>query len=141
MRSPSDDAEIRTLIARVAHLADEGTMADYAAAFTPDVSWQMQANPAVGLPASRTDGLEAFLAGTLDRREKGIGGPGSQMRHIVSTVAIDFDSDDRATVVAYWMLYGDTATAPRLVSMGRYDNVVVRSEGGWRVKHRGITIG
>jgi 3-phenylpropionate/cinnamic acid dioxygenase small subunit len=141
MRTPADDAEIRTLIAQVAHLADEGTLEDYGAAFTSDVSWEMGANPAVDLPAKNPVIPACSLAGTADRRAKGIGGPGSNMRHTVSTVAIEFDTDDRARVVAYWMFWGDTTTAPRLVSMGRYDNLVVRTEIGWRIKHRKITIG
>jgi len=144
MSSTTDDAEqIRNLMARIAHLADEGTMEEYVKVFTPDAVWEMPANPAVGVGASKRVGADDIVAGAVERRAAGTGGPGSFMRHVVSTVSIDFDANDpdRANTVAYWMFFNDTSTAPRLVSMGRYDTEVKRYEGEWRVAHRRITLG
>jgi 3-phenylpropionate/cinnamic acid dioxygenase small subunit len=142
MTSRSDDAEqIRTLLSRVAHLADEGTPEQYRTVFTPDAVWVMPANPATGVAANTRKGADDIIAGLAERQGRGIQGPGSASRHIVSTIAIDFEDDDTANTVSYWQFFNDTTTAPRVVSMGRYDTTLRRYEGEWRVSYRSITLG
>src|SRR6185437_8123400 len=51
------DAEIRNLLARIAHLADDGAVEDYLTQFTGDAVWEMPANPAAGAPADRRVGI------------------------------------------------------------------------------------
>jgi hypothetical protein len=154
------EAEIRDLLARLAHLADAGTVAAYLRLFTPDAVWEMPGNPSVGLPADRRTGLADIEAGVRSRRAAGLQGPGAGTRHVVTTVAVavgsagaqpepvlgvgehpPISSADRATAVAYWMFFADTSTNPRLVSIGRYDDVLHRLGDRWLLHHRGITLG
>lgn len=132
------DGEIRSLLARVAQLADAGTVEDYLELFTVDAVWEMPANPAVGAPADRRVGRADIGAGVLARRAAGLQGPGTATRHLVTTTAVDAPA---AAAVSYWMFLAQTATAPRLVSVGRYDDRVRRVAGRWLLAHRTITVG
>jgi 3-phenylpropionate/cinnamic acid dioxygenase small subunit len=139
----ADDWDIRNLLSRLAHLADDGDLPDYLEAFTVDAVWEMPANPVIGMAANVRTGHDDILAGAVERRASGLQGPGTSTRHVVHTTAVEFDADDadRATSVAYWQFYADTATSPRLVSMGRYDTVLRRDHARWRVQRRKITVG
>jgi len=80
-----DDAEIRNLIARIAHLADTGDARQYGRCFTSDARWNMPGAPRRG----RAD----IIAGSHERRDAGEIGPGSATRHIVGTIAVDVHGD------------------------------------------------
>ena len=136
-----DDAEIRSLLARLAQLTDDGTVEDYLGLFAPDAVWEMPANPAVGVPADRRAGVAEVEAGVRGRRAAGVQGPGSATRHVVTTIAVDLRGGDRATSVAYWMFLADTTGTPRVVSAGRYDDELRRIDGRWLLGHRRITVG
>lgn len=138
----SDDALIRSLLARIAHLADDGDdLTDYLALFTRDAVWEMPANPLVGAPADRRVGRAEIEAGVLARRAARLQGPGTATRHVLTTIAVELTSAERAVSVAYWMFFADTTATPCLVSMGRYDDVLHRADGRWRLHHRTITVG
>ena len=92
------DAEIRSVLARIAQLADTTEdLDDYLALFTEDAVWGMPANPAVDLPANQKHGRAEIRAGVEERRSSGIQGPGTNTRHILTTIAVDVESDTRAT--------------------------------------------
>jgi 3-phenylpropionate/cinnamic acid dioxygenase small subunit len=135
------DAEIRTVLARIAQLADTGDLAEYLTLFTDDAVWAMPDNPAVGMTANAKRGHAEILAGAQERRASGLQGPGTDSRHVLTTIAIDVESEDRATARAYFLFFGSTSTTPTLRTMGQYDDVLVKGERGWQLAHRTITVG
>ena len=135
------DAEIRTLLARIAQLADTGDLEEYLTLFTEDAVWGMPDNPAVGMSANEKKGHAEILAGAQERRASGLQGPGTESRHVLTTIAIDVESDDRATARSYFMFFGSTSTTPTLRTMGQYDDVLVKGERGWQLARRRITVG
>ncbi len=135
------DSEIRSLLASVAHLADAGDIDEYISQFTDDAVWAVPANPLMGIEASTRQGHEAILEGVRERRAGGVQGPGTQTRHVITTVAVDVQDDTHATARSYYLFYGDTTTTPTLLTMGQYDDVFVRGERGWQLAHRTITLG
>ncbi len=135
------DAEIRTLLARIAQLADTGDLEEYLTMFTEDAVWGMPDNPAVGMTANEKKGHAEILAGAQERRASGLQGPGTESRHVLTTIAVDVESEDRATARSYFMFFGSTATTPTLRTMGQYDDVLVKGERGWQLARRRITVG
>lgn len=127
-----DHLAIRNLIARVAQLADDGDLQDYVRCFTKDARWDM--------PGAPREGRDDIRAGGEQRRAQGTAGPGSASRHVVNTAAVDVEGDS-ARAASYWQFYVDTVAAPRLQSIGRYDDDFVRTADGWQLAHRRITLG
>lgn len=136
----TDELAIRNLVAAVAQLADDGDVDAYLSLFTRDAVWEMPANPVVGLTASVRRGSEEIRAGVLERRAAGIQGPGSDSMHVITTVRVDVGAQ-AATGRIYWLFYGDTRTAPTVRSMGKYDDDYVRTDTGWKLARRRVTIG
>lgn len=139
--SPCADGQIRSLLARIAHLADDGELEEYLGQFTADAVWSMPANPAAGAPADTRRGREDIAAGVRARRASGLQGPGTNTRHVLTTVSVDVRSADHAHATAYWLFFADTRTAVRLVSVGRYDDELRLEDGRWRLMRRTITVG
>jgi 3-phenylpropionate/cinnamic acid dioxygenase small subunit len=137
----SQEEMIRSLLARIAQLADDGELDDYLDQFTADAVWSMPANPAVGAPADTRRGREDIAAGVRARRASGLQGPGTATRHVLTTVAVSLDSTGRAHATAYWLFFADTTSAVRLVSVGRYDDELRLEDGRWRLARRTITVG
>lgn len=135
-----DDAEIRNLLASLAHEADSGDAADYAALFTEDAVWEMPANPLAGLAAERRRGREDILTGVHARRQAGVQGPGSHTLHVVTTMRVTVDGDV-ARAESYWMFFGDTATLPVIRGIGRYGDTLRRTADGWKVSQRTVLTG
>lgn len=137
----ADELEIRNVLARLAQLADSGGVDEYLALLTDDVVWTMPASPAVGLPASERRGHDEIAAGIDDRRAAGLQGPGSATMHVVTTVSVVADGTDSATARSSFLYWGDTTTAPAVRSMGRYEDAFRRTDGGWKLARRIITLG
>jgi ketosteroid isomerase-like protein len=131
-RLAHDDAAVRNLVAAVAREADGPDVDAYVALFTPDASWEM--------PGGTRVGHDDIRAGSVERREAGVVGPGSNARHTVSTVVVTLDGD-RATAASTWQFWAETAGSPRVVLMGAYDDELVRTADGWKLARRVITIG
>ena len=130
----ADELEIRDMVSRVAHLTDTAEELDeYMALYTEDATW----GPQPGASDSTT-GHPAIEAGVRERRAAGIQGPGSNTQHVVNTIAVRFEGPDTAKVRAYWQYYGDVVTAPKLLRVGTYDLVVVRTGEGWKFQERRI---
>jgi 3-phenylpropionate/cinnamic acid dioxygenase small subunit len=135
------DAEIRTVLARIAQLADTGDLEEYLTLFTEDAVWGMPDNPAVGMTANEKKGHAELLAGAQEPRASGLQGPGTESRHVLTTIAIDVESEDRATARSYFLFFDSTSTTPTLRTMGQYDDVLVKGERGWQLARRRITVG
>jgi 3-phenylpropionate/cinnamic acid dioxygenase small subunit len=131
-----DQIAIHNLIARLAHFADMAPiddLDDYIACFTEDATWEM------GAVVKR--GHEELLEGARERRRDGAQGPGTNSRHVITTVAVTIDQPDVATSDAYFLAYGDTATSPTVKLMGHYHDTFRRTADGWKLARRQITVG
>ncbi|WP_127782994.1 nuclear transport factor 2 family protein [Rhodococcus sp. X156] len=133
--------EIRSLVARLAHLADGGDLDDYLALFTDDAVWDMPAHSLSRAPAGRRQGRAEIAEAARTRRAAGTVGPGSATRHVTGCVDVQVEDADNARAVAIWQFYAQTATRPTLVSMGRYDDRFRREGGRWLLASREITVG
>jgi 3-phenylpropionate/cinnamic acid dioxygenase small subunit len=140
MGMADDDSEIRTLLARMAQLADSGDLDTYLGLLLEDAAWVIPAIPQTGVPASERHGREEIGAGVRERRAMGVQGPGSNTMHLVTTIAVDVDGDD-ASASSTWMFVADTTTSPRIQAVGRYRDTLRRTPVGWRLARREITAG
>jgi 3-phenylpropionate/cinnamic acid dioxygenase small subunit len=132
----ADELAIRNLIARLAQFADMAPidgLDDYIACFTDDASWEM------GDIVNR--GKEALLEAARERRRGGQQGPGTNSRHVITTIAVSVDGSDTATSDAYFLAFGDTTTAPNVKLMGHYHDTFRRTPDGWKLARRQITVG
>jgi 3-phenylpropionate/cinnamic acid dioxygenase small subunit len=140
LQQVADEVAITKLVARIAQLADTGELTDYAQCFTDDAEWVLPPGSGVDLEAQVRSGIADIVRGAQERRDAGIQGPGTNTRHVVSTVAVDTNGD-RANGRAYWRYYGQTDDTPQLLTLGQYDDEFVRTETGWRLRRRTITRG
>lgn len=140
MQQVADELAIRNLLARIAQYADWGTVEQCEACYTEDAVWSMPASPVVGLPASELCGRDAIVAGIRERRAAGIQGPGARNRHLLTSLFVDFDSDDQATAHSAFVFLDETVAPPVLKSSGRYVDVVRRDGGEWRLAQRQIIL-
>ena len=132
----ADELAIRNLVARLAHLADMAgpdELDDYIALFTDDASWEM--------PGSERRGKAAVLEGARQRRKDRQQGPGTDTRHVITTMAVRMGGDGTATSDSYFLAYGDTTTAPTVRLMGHYHDTFRREPDGWKIARRQITLG
>jgi 3-phenylpropionate/cinnamic acid dioxygenase small subunit len=133
---------IADLLARIAHLADEGTLADYVDCFTEDAIWELRSATSAGAQPDRRVGRTDIAEGVTARRDAGLQGPGSGTRHVITTIEVVRETEQTADVVSYYQFYVDTAAAPTLAAMGRYDDELTRdATGRWRLAARRITAG
>jgi 3-phenylpropionate/cinnamic acid dioxygenase small subunit len=86
-------------------------------------------------------GRDDIRAGAEERRAGGVTGPGSNTRHVITTVAVTVEGADRATADCYFLFYQHTTTNPTLFNMGWYHDVFVRQGDRWRLQRRDITMG
>lgn len=127
MAHSTDDSEIRALITRAAHLADEGSIDDYQQVYASDATWTMN--------ASTQSGLDEIQASSRQRREAGITGPGAKSRHIVTTLHVAVDGDT-STAVSYLLFLTTTDAIPTIKKFAIYDDEFVRTDVGWRILRR-----
>jgi uncharacterized protein (TIGR02246 family) len=137
----ADELEIRSVLARLAQTADVGDAADYAALFTEDAVWDMPGNPLTGITQSTIRGRDAILAGAKERRAAGLQGPGTNTRHLLTTIAVNIETDRDATADLYFLFLADTAAAPAVRGVGAYHDVFRKTSDGWKLAHRTITMG
>jgi 3-phenylpropionate/cinnamic acid dioxygenase small subunit len=128
-----DELEVRNLVARLAHLADMGDLDEYVSLFTDDASWEM--------PGAPRRGHADIMAGAKERRAAGTTGPGSNTRHVISTLAVHTDGSDVASSDSYWLFFGNTTSAPAVQLMGHYHDTMRRTPDGWKLARREISFG
>jgi 3-phenylpropionate/cinnamic acid dioxygenase small subunit len=138
----ADEQEIRNLVARLAHLADmDPDLADYLACFTDDAVWEFPGSQRDQLGHSRTEGKDQIAADRRKRRADGFQGPGTNTRHVNTTLAVRVDGSDTAEAESYWLFVGDTLGTPVVRSIGHYHDRFARTPGGWKLAFRQITTG
>jgi len=136
----ADEMAIRNVLAKLAQLADaEEDLVEYRELFAEDGSWTLLSSPSADGRGPVTHvGRAAIVEGALARRSTGGQGPGSHAMHDVTTIVVEFETDDRAHSVAYFKMFGNTDTAPQVRGMGRYLDTFVRSAAGWQISSRVI---
>jgi len=127
-RGDADELAIRNLIARIAHLSDNGTLEDYIQCFHQDASWG-----GGGQPLRR--GHAEILEGARDRRSKGLTGPGSNALHVTATSWIELEGD-MASARTVFHFYTNVNSEPTLRVMGIYHDQFVREGDSWKLKQR-----
>jgi uncharacterized protein (TIGR02246 family) len=132
LTAADDELAVRNAVARVAQYADGPDVDAYVSLFTPDAVWDMPGGPRRGHAEIR--------AGSMERRAAGQIGPGSNTRHVVSTVAVQVH-EDHAVADSVWQFYVDTASAPRLQLLGTYHDEYRRTGQEWKLARRKINIG
>ena len=130
VRATADELEIRNLLARLAHLADDGELDEYIQLFSDDASWG-------GGGQALRKGHAEILAGARERRATGLSGPGSHSLHVVTTTAVRLDGE-RASARSIFHYYTDTDAVPVLRIIGVYEDRFRRSPQGWRLSSREI---
>jgi 3-phenylpropionate/cinnamic acid dioxygenase small subunit len=68
-------------------------------------------------------------------------GPGSNTRHVLTTISVQLDGEEAATADSYFLFYQHTTTAPTLFNMGHYHDTFTRHGDVWRLARRDITLG
>jgi 3-phenylpropionate/cinnamic acid dioxygenase small subunit len=136
----SDDADIRSLLARLAQLADSGDLDEYLSLLIDDAAWVIPAIPQTGVAASERRGREEIAAGVRERRAMGVQGPGSDTMHLVTTIAVDVEGAE-ARASSTWVFLADTSSTPRIQAVGRYRDTLQRTPQGWRLARREISAG
>ena len=127
------ELEVRNVISRLALLADQGDLDEYLEHFTEDAVW--------AFPDAVRTGRAEIRAGAVDRRAGGVTGPGTNTRHVITTVAVEVEGPDVASADSYFLFFQATATAPTLFNMGWYHDTFVRQGGRWLLARRQITFG
>lgn len=131
----ADQLEIRNLLARLTHLADDGELDAYVSLFTDDGSWEPP--PGSELPIRGLRGHAELLAGARERRAAGMSGPGTHTRHVVTNVALERVDQDCVVGHSYWHYYTSTdEPIHRTGGMGTYDDEFRRTPDGWRLARR-----
>lgn len=133
--------EIHQALARLAHLADDGEVADYLDLFAEDAVWETPEVTATGTKADRRAGRADIGDGVIARRAHGIQGPGSATRHLVHTIEVTDGTDGTASSVAYWAFYRSTTSTAVLAGLGRYDDEWKLTPAGWKLARRKVTLG
>lgn len=129
----ASELEIRNLISRIAILADQGDLDEYANQFTEDAVW--------ALPDAPRHGRADIRAGAQMRRAEGLTGPGSASRHVITNLSVGVDGPDNAKADSYFMFFQNTTTVPTILNMGSYRDRLVHQGGAWRLARREITFG
>jgi hypothetical protein len=130
----ADEWAVRNVISKLALYADGvGTLEEYAALFTEDGEWLMPTGP--------IQGRDNILAGARARREAGGVGPDSHSRHMITSVAVDFEGPDVAVADAYFLYVANTDETPQIQLVGYYHDTLRRTSEGWQMARREITFG
>ncbi|ADZ71559.1 nuclear transport factor 2 family protein [Polymorphum gilvum] len=124
MQRAEDEWAIERLLRRFALLNDAGDHDALAALFTADGGF---ARPSA--PDAVIEGRAAILAAFQDR-------PGRLARHVVCNAVVTWRGADEAEVRCYSLLFAAAEEGGARLSVGSFDDVVVRQEGVWLFKAR-----
>lgn len=132
-----DEHEIRSVIVRLAMFTDGGDTEAYGALFTEDARLEMRAEPGQPSPVPPTEGRAAILAGSKQRREAGMTGPGTGAAHALQQSMVTV-TGDTATAKTYVIIYKNANASPEALAMKVYNDEFVRTSEGWKLAVRYI---
>ena len=133
-----DRVQIRELMDRYGTVHDSGTPDEYADLFMPD------GEIAVGGGAVIVKGREALLAqAQRDHDRYGVtdanGRWSSIMRHLISNAQVTITGENTAEGTCYvTTVVRKGAVGPAILSISRYVDRYVKTDGGWRIQNRQI---
>lgn len=139
----ADEAEVRNLVARLAHLADLApNFDDYLACFTEDAIWEYseatRAKVTDGRPGLRVVGVAAIAADRGRLRAEKFQGPGTNTFHVNTTLAVRVLSETEAEAQSYWLFVSGDGE-PQVRKIGHYHDTFRRTPQGWKLAHRVVT--
>lgn len=117
----SDQDEIRNLIARYAHAADDGRSGDYADLYTPDGVIESQGSRAVG---------RAQLVALIDSIYE------YSIKHMQMNTAVQVDGNRATAQTDLLMLVMDPKGSWQVSGCARYEDDLVRYDGRWLFSRR-----
>ena len=123
-----DDAQIRNLIATLAHCADEGDEQAYSSLFAEDAVWEIK-------DSAIARGLAEIMEGVRERWAKKITGPDSNTRHVITTSVVTLQGNS-AEAKSVFQFYANVHKTPNLVAVGTYEDKFVRSGHRWQLARR-----
>jgi hypothetical protein len=125
----ADRLAIEDLVNLYCHNADYNPPESMRDIFIPGAVWEV---PAMDL---RCEGIDAIVAFFTQSRA----GFGSA-RHVISNLIVQGDGD-HATASCYLQVIKVDEEPKQIVSFGRYQDELVRTAEGWRLRHRLIVMG
>jgi len=132
--APSDELEIRNLVARYCLATDNADADGFMACWVAPDEFGGYDSGAFG----KLDTWEALYE--FEKHHVGPGGLANGKRHVALNLHVEAVDPDTAHVT-HDMLVVEVAAAPRLIASGRYDrSVVVRTTDGWRFKRRHLHV-
>ena len=123
----ADAVDIRNSIARVARFADCGTLEEYLEGFTEDAVFEIPERPA-------SNGLAELKERTTAQRSAGVVGPASGCMHLLGTSEIHVEGDSALAYTPWVVCRG--AAEPAISLVGRYEDELVRTVDGWKIRRR-----
>lgn len=134
LREANDRAEIQALMWRYVRALDTLDVDAYAAVFTEDGEFGN---------AQGRDAIRTMISGIKAARERNLE-PGKSVTptyQSITNMTIEFVSEDHARVEGYFMaLFGATdGNPPRVATVGREANEVVRVNGRWLIRSRTVS--
>jgi 3-phenylpropionate/cinnamic acid dioxygenase small subunit len=130
----ADELEVRNVLARIAQLADDGSLDEYMSLYTDDAVWD--AGGSFGVKRGHAE----ILAGARERRAAGTAGPGTHKRHVLTTTAVRVEGAT-AHARSYFLFYVDCDKAPRVQVAGAYQDELRRTPAGWKLARRKVEPG
>ena len=125
-----DYAEIEQLIARYNQATDFEDLDMYASIFTEDAVWRMQSGrETIGREALVNSLAERFATRPAEHERRHW-----QNNHVITA------TPEGATSRVYFVSFEVSYSPPKPALSGHYDDVLVRTSDGWRIKERELTI-
>lgn len=131
-----DKADIEAVLVRYTHALDTLDADKYAGVFAPDAVFEMGG----GQVRKGRDEIRSIITGLQESRAEreaaGTATP-SLMHHVMTNATLDIVSEHEAHHYAYWMtILGNSDSEYRVASMGHYEDILVKSNGGWLIQSR-----
>lgn len=124
----ADRLEIHELIALYGHAADAPDEDLLPLVFAEDAVWEAPGESFAGVPTTRFEGLDGI------RAMFGMGVPPNSPSHHTTNVWVREEGGE-VRVRSKWIAHPEKPS----VWMGDYDDVVVKTPAGWRIRHRVVT--
>jgi hypothetical protein len=138
-----DESAIRNLVARLAHMADlHGDLSEYYSLWTEDGIYDVR-NPVGWKPGDRpyakTVAGRAALKKDRDMlRSTGFQGPGTDVWHLNTTLAVRLLDENTAEAESYWVVVHGR-DKPFILRLGHYHDSFRRTAQGWKIACRVVT--
>jgi hypothetical protein len=128
-----DSLDIQALLARIARNTDYGSVEEYLANFTEDAVIEIEGRPTRA-------GRNALQAAAVQGRAAGNIGPGSRKYHIVVPGELVVEGDN-ARSESRFIFVGHLDEGVQVGAVGRYHDVALLTDVGWKLCRRFIEFG